>query len=192
MKRNVQGWILFAFALPGVLVGYLWLLLLCVVYVAEWKSLRFQGAGVLTARTRQWAAEYWGFSTTLGRAVLYHPNSYDDTPLILDRRVERHEFVHIKQWEDELVQAFLVGLVSALVTGNWWLFVGIWCSGVAWKLPNFVTAVLRYGWRGLYRDTEHERSAYGQTDILGLVPGSDTKSWDELRDEQRERQKTVL
>jgi hypothetical protein len=57
-------------------------------------------------------------------------------------------------------------------------------------VTNFVTAVLRFGWKGIYRDTEHERSAYGQTDFIRR--GSEGKSWDMLRDEHREQQENLL
>jgi hypothetical protein len=166
--------------------------------MADWSSLRFQGAGVLTARTKKWAAKFWGYSTTVGRAILYHPVAYDDTPAI-DNRTERHEFVHIKQWEDDCFAAFFGGLLLAVL--GWllldydamqgfatWTFV--WCLGVARMLPNFATGVLRYGWKGIYRDTEHERSAYAQTDFVHQAALN--KSWDVLRDEHREAQKGLL
>ena len=118
MNSNVGNWVLFVVALPAVVLGYLWLLLLCAVRVAEWGSLRWQGVGVLTARTTEKAAKKWGFSTTIGRAVLYHPAAYDET-VEVDSRIERHEFVHIRQWEDAclwgLVGGVLVAAVAALV-----------------------------------------------------------------------------
>ncbi len=57
-------------------------------------------------------------------------------------------------------------------------------------LTNFGTAVARYGWKGIYRDTEHERSAYAQTDFVRQAALG--KSWEELRDEFREAQKGLL
>jgi hypothetical protein len=195
LKNNVQGWVLFAFALPAVIVGYLWLLLLCLLWVGKWSTLRFQGAGVLTVRSRDWAAKFWGFSTTIGRAVLYHPSAYDGTAE-LDNRVEHHEFVHIKQWEDACMASFLGGLIVALVgwtalglnAGNGLtLWALVWSMGAVTFLPNFLTAVLRYGLKGIYRDTEHERSAYACTDIR-----SDGKSWEQERDEQgKQRDKAI-
>lgn len=196
MKNNPQGWVLFGLALPAVIIGWLWLLVLCILFVAEWSSLRFQGAGVLTARTRKRAAKFWGYSTTVGHAILYHPLAYDDTPAV-DNRTERHEFVHIKQWEDALAASFLGGAVVATVgwalldmnagqgIASWAL---IWCLGVAAMLPNFFTAVMRYGWKGIYRDTEHERSAYAQTDLIH----QSIASWDQLRDEHRKVQEGLL
>lgn len=198
MKNNPQGWVLFALSLPAVVLGYLFILLLCLVWVAEWKSLRFQGAGVLTTRTRKWAAKFWGYSTTLGRGILYHPIAYDDTPEV-DNRTERHEFVHIKQWEDACAWSFLGGLLTgALAAGIAGLTVGesmavwmiAWFLGIATKSTNFLTAVLRYGPKGIYRDTEHERSAYAQTDFVSQAALG--KDWEAMRDEHREAQKGLL
>lgn len=198
MKSNAQGWVLFALSLPAVIVGYLWLFILCITSVAEWKSLRFQGAGVLTARTRAKLVKFWGFSTTVGRAVLYHPDAYDETPII-DNRTESHEFVHIKQWEDACTWGFMGGALTAGVAAgiasmSGWEFLAawmaIWCFSVAHPLTNYLTAVLRYGWKGIYRDTEHERSAYAQTDLVRGVGNG--KSWDELRDEHRAWQKDLI
>jgi len=186
MKREARSWILFVTSLPGVVVGYAWLLLLCLLFVAEWRSLMFQGAGVLVARTRPKAARFWGFSTTVGRAILYHPNIYDGTRE-LENRVERHEFVHIRQFEDDLLRSLLTALVIWFATGSAWSLL-LWPAGLLAMVPNFITAVLRFGWKGIYRDTEHERSAYAQTDIV-YVAG---KGWDELREEERARQEGLL
>jgi hypothetical protein len=198
VKNNPQGWVLFALALPAVVLGYVWIILLCILFMAEWKSLRFQGAGVLTTRTRKWAAKFWGYSTTLGRAILYHPYAYDETPEI-DNRTERHEFVHIKQWEDALAWSFIAGLLTATLAallagidvGEFFAVWGIgWVLGVATKATNFLTAMLRYGPKGVYRDTEHERSAYAQTDYVRQAALG--KGWDQLRDEHREAQEGLL
>lgn len=203
MKNNPQGWILFAFALPAVVVGWLWMLLLLLCFVAEWKSLRVQGAGVLTARSRPWAAAFWGWSTTVGRAILYHPSAYDETAAI-DAPIEKHEFVHIKQWEDALLASFFGGLVVAIVgwsclgmdsyqgSAAWTL---VWCLGVVAMVPGYVSAVLRYGWKGVYKDAEIERSAYGQTDIVRVLQEDGNwsyASWGDLRDAARQQQQGLL
>lgn len=196
MKPNPQGWVLFTLSLPAVVLGYAWMALLLLSFVADWSTVRWQGAGVLTARTRGWAARFWGFSTTLGRAILYHPTAYDNTPEI-DSRVERHEFVHLRQWEDACVWAFVGGLCSAGLAA-WWgsltvaQFFAVW--GIIWllspltKVTNFVTAVLRHGWKGIYWDTEHERSAFAQTDLIRHLG----KSWEEVRDEVRKSQGGII
>ena len=59
------------------------------------------------------------------------------------------------------------------------------------KATNFISAVLRYGPKGIYRDAEHERSAYAQTDLLRFLAG-DAKSWEELRDAERAAQKDII
>ena len=186
MKTNAQSWTLFAISLPGVVVGYAWLLLLCLLFVAEWRSLMFQGAGVLVARTHPKAARFWGFSTTVGRAILYHPHVYDGTRE-LEGRVERHEFVHVRQFEDDQLRSLLTALVIWFATGSAWSLV-LWPAGLLAMVPNFLTAFLRFGRKGLYRDAEHERSAYAQTDIVRVTG----KGWDQLRDEDRARQEGIL
>ncbi len=192
--RRLGSWVLFGFTAPwGLTVGYGWLLLLCVIGLAEWKAIRFQGAAVLTTKWKpRWAAKF-GFTTTVGRAVIYDPSWYDAT-IAVDNRVEKHEFVHIAQIEDLMVLSFVVGLVAAVVTGSWQLGALLWWSGGAWQLPNFVTAFIRYGWKGAYRDTEHERSAYAQTTEWSrpLLPDGVRKSWADFRDEHRKGQKGIL
>jgi hypothetical protein len=187
MKNNVPGWVLFALTCPLVL-GWVWLLIMCVFRRVEWSSLRFQGAGVLVGRKTKKADT--GFSTTIGRAMAMSRREYDDTKAF-DGPIERHEVVHIKQYEDDVLTALLVGLVAGAADNNWGLGFGIYVSGVAWMLPNYVTAVMRYGWKGAYRDTEHERSAYAQTDMVRALGGEHT-SWDEMRDEARKKQEGLL
>ena len=202
MKANVLGWVLYALTIPIAIVGYVWMGILIITWMADVKSIRFQGAGVITAKTRDWA-KWWGFSTTIGRCILYHPRAYDDTPAI-DNRTELHEFVHIRQFED----AALWGLVGgAIISGvaTWfsgmsgWEFLAVWM--VSWflmmasMLTNFVTAIMRFGWKGIYRDSEHERSAYAQTDIIAVLKADGNwtyKNWEELRDKAREKQKGLL
>lgn len=191
---RLGSWLLYPFTLPWSLtVGYGWVLGACLIGIAEWRHLRFQGAAVLTTKWKPRVASKFGFSTTIGRGIIYDPAWYDETAAI-DNRVEKHEFVHVAQIEDLMVLSFVVGLVVALLTGNWWLGLGLWWSGGAWQLPNFVTAVIRWGLRGLYRDTEHERSAYAQTQEWSrtLLPEDARKSWADFRDEHRKRQKGLL
>lgn len=103
-------------------------------------------------------AERWPYSTTIGRAILLHPNASDDT-------IE-HELVHVRQHEDLVFIAWLVGIAVELVTWNRypWLAVGIWWSAGLWQLPMYVTSMLRHGRRNCYLDAEHERAAYAQTE----------------------------
>lgn len=193
MKR-LGSWLLYPFTVPWTLtVGYGWVLGACLIGLAEWSSLRFQGAAVLTARWRPKFAKRFGFSTTIGRGIIYDPMWYDET-VAVDNRVEKHEFVHVAQIEDLMVLSFVVGLGIALVTGDWWLGLGVWWSGGGWQLPNFVTAVIRWGSKGLYKDTSHERHAYSETQEWSrlILPEDGRRSWADFRDEERERQKGVL
>jgi hypothetical protein len=160
---KVGKWFLYALALPWtLLVGYMWVLLMFCTYAAH--NLRMEEYGLLTAEWRPWAANIWRYSTTLGRGIIYWPGVRRAKPEMELGRTERHERVHVRQVEDLMFLSFAVGLVAALASGNWLLGFGIWTSGGAWQLPNFLAAVMRGG--DIYRDTEHERSAYAQTDVL--------------------------
>lgn len=117
-----------------------------------------------------YARNIWKYGTTLAYGIIYAPGALpEDDTTEDDTRHERHEDVHVRQGQDEVVLGFLVGLVVAIGmwvhadigTGfAWWA--AVWMSSVTWRLPNMLTAVLRGG--HVYRDAEHERSAYAQTD----------------------------
>lgn len=174
---------MYAVTLPWtVTVGYGWVLLMCLVWAAEWESVRFQGTAVLTTRWRKWAANIWGYSTTLGRGIIYHPSHVDDDVKI-DTVLERHEHVHIRQIEDLMLLSLVIGIVVTFLTGVWWHGIVVWWSGGMWQLPNFATAALR-GWNA-YRDSEHELSAYSRTNIISERHIG--KSWETMRAEERGR-----
>lgn len=156
---RIGNWILFIVSLPSaVLIGWIVVILSLVFFFAHKPKLA--PYGVLTATWRPWWAKRWNYSTTIGRGILYHPIVADGTPHIIDSNVEKHEMVHIRQAEDRILLALIIGTIVFLVTGNWILGLALWVSGMAWQLPNFITAPLRGG--HVYRDTEHERSAYAQ------------------------------
>lgn len=160
--------LLFLLTLPsGVIYGWLVVIFSMIFYMAH--KPKFTYYGVLTAQWRPWFAERWNYSTTFGKGIIYHPSSLTSMGIV-DRRIEQHELVHVRQAEDRTVLALIIGLIVFAVTGNWILGLILWMSGTAWQLPNFLTAVLRGG--HIYRDTEHERSAYAQTDVRDGV-----KSW---------------
>lgn len=201
MKPNAQGWVLFGTSTPAVILGYLAYALSVALFLTDVKSTRMQGAGVVTAKSRGWVADRFGYSITIGRFILYHPRVFDDT-VEIDGRVEKHEFVHIRQWEDAVMWGLVGGGIGALLgvwlvdlsamqaLGMWWIS---WALSVATMLTNFITAVLREGWKGIYRDTEHERSAYAQTDVIRLLrQHGDYRSWEEMRDEARGLQEGLL
>tara|TARA_R100000656_G_scaffold104176_1_gene76182 strand:+ start:222580 stop:223212 length:633 start_codon:yes stop_codon:yes gene_type:complete len=200
---QVTAWIRFAFTAPWALVGWLWVVVMCfVVWAADFKKLRFEGAGILTAEWRPWAARFWPFSTTIGRGIIFFPGARDASDE-MDERLERHERIHIWQVEDLMLLSFIIGLVVSFCTGDFLLGFFLWWSGGLWQLPNFATALLRFGhtlrwptegkWHEklagflkdlflgvAYRDSEHERSAYAQT---SLWPNG--QSWFEAREGQR-------
>jgi hypothetical protein len=94
-----------------------------------------------------------------------------------------------------MLLSLILGFIMGFYTGNFLFGFFLWTSGGLWQLPNFLTAMLRYGhllsWPTVgsfgdrlkafigslflqiaYRYSEHERSAYAQTDI-----GADGLSW---------------
>jgi len=157
---KVGNWILFAFCLPYLcLVSYFVVALSVVLFLA--KKPQMLPYGILIAQWRPWWGKIWKYSTTFGRSIIYHPNVVDEETGKIISTTEAHEMIHVRQAEDRIVLAFFVGLVVFLVTGNWILGLALWASGGFWQLPNFLTALLRGG--HVYRDAEHERSAYSQT-----------------------------
>lgn len=193
MKNNVGGWILFGISLPAVIAGHLYVLLACCLFFAEFKSIRYQGAGVITSRFRPWFSNRWKYSTTLGRGIVYGPWAYDESTDI-DNRTEMHEFVHIRQFENSCAWGLIGGLLTTIVA--WLLGLGagegfalwgfIWALSWTQNVVNMLTAVLVYGWKGIYRDSEHERSAYAQTDLIRFMQNEKVPvSWEVLRDEAR-------
>lgn len=169
-------WILLPLSLPTALASWLALVLLGLGFAHRY---RIAPGLILTAAWRPWVPTR--FSVTLGRAVVYTPLAYDDTAAA-DNRTERHEAVHVRQAEDENLKALLVALAVWLTTGHWMLALCIWCSGGLWLFVHNMAAVIRYGFANAYRDAEHERSAYAQTDL----PRALGKSWEDLRDAARE------
>ena len=137
-------------------LGYLFPLLMVAVFAA--KDLRFVENAVLAATWRPWVTRFWKYSTTLARGMVFHP--------LAGSRTVAHELVHVNQQEDRVLLALVISIVWAICDGNglesWALHLAVWSSGVLWQVPNFLTAVLRGG--HVYRDAEHERSAYAQTD----------------------------
>lgn len=145
--RHILTWPLY--------LGWLWPLAMVALRQAE--DLRIWDDGVLRATWRivDGKERGFGYSQTFGRGMVMRP---DASP-----RLKSHEYVHVRQFEDVVLTALVVAVVVALGTLNaWWLL--LWPSGFAWMLPNFLGAVLRGG--HIYRDAEHERSAYAQTDVV--------------------------
>jgi len=200
--QTAFSWIRFAFTIPWTLVCWLLVVFAVALQLADVRKLRFEGTGILTTEWRPWVAKVYPFSVTLGRAMIFYPDDRSSSDGLNDR-LETHELVHIAQIEDMMLTSLLVGGSVALATGDPLLGFFIWWSGGLWQLPNFATAILRWGhlvrWptegsfsarlktfvRNLfvgvaYRDNEHERSAYAQTDVR-----ADGSSWTTDRDKSR-------
>lgn len=198
-------YVLFAFTAPwSVIVGWGWLLLLfCVGAV---KDFRWEGTLVLTAVFRDWVVKprmlpwspknkagekvkipLWRYSTTLGRAIAYQPSARAPEGAAWTR-TQHHEHVHVRQVEDRMMWSFVTGLLAMLIAGpttNWGLgitlFVVLWFIGGLSQSTNWLTAKMRGG--DFYRDSEHELSAYAQTDAWG----PEGESWLEWQAKQRAR-----
>ena len=152
-----MSYVLFAITAPWSLtVGWSWVLLMRLFAATD---LRWEPGLVLTAEWRPWAARIWRYSTTLGRGIIYQSRHREAGKWT---SIQAHEHVHIRQIEDAMALSLVLGLIVGGVTGNWWLGAVLWWSGGMHQLPNFLTAMLRGG--NAYRDSEHERSAYAQTD----------------------------
>lgn len=130
-----------------------WLFPLLMLMTGAAHRLHFLDNAVLAAYWRPWVTKFWKYSTTFSRGMVLQP--------CVSPRTLRHELVHVRQAEDGVLLALVIGILVSLVELDpWWAL--MWPSGIAWQLPNFLGALLRKG--HLYRDTEHERSAYAQTD----------------------------
>lgn len=172
----MKSWILFIFTLPWALST--WLLGLLSILTGFATKPRFVGAGILTLEWRAWWIKHWKYSTTIGRCIWFRPDRRDPAAF-LDERIERHEMTHVRQIEDLMLLSLIWGIIGVFYTHSWWAGLLIWWSGGMWQLPDFITAWLRYG--NFYRDTEHERSAYAQTDL-----DPDGSSWWVARDSKRD------
>jgi hypothetical protein len=165
-------WILVALDAPGVLLGWLWVGLMMAIGAA--KAPKLEEQLILTAEWRPWVRKIWRYSTTLGRGIVYQPH-HRTRP-----RIPAHERVHVRQGADDSVRALVIGAILTAATLEP-VFMLLWPTGQLWRATNFLTAWLR-GF-DLYRGAEHERSAYGQTDL-----GPDGSSWLE-RQLEAERQR---
>jgi hypothetical protein len=187
--------VLYAVCLPFTLtVSYPAVLLACLVGLAH--KLHLEPDGVLTATWRPSFAKHWPFSTTLGYGMIFHPSADRGLVDVTDTRIEKHERVHTFQIQDQMVVSLLLGGAFLAFWGGPYISLGIWWSGGTWQLTNFLTAILRHGPEDLipgepksllkryidnaYRQSEHERSAYAQTDMVAQLGGHNA-SWQDLQ-----------
>jgi len=169
-----------------VFLGWLYPLLMFVLITA--RDLRMSD-GILMATWRDWVIEakrfpaiihwpfgiktvindkehrsWWKYSTTLAAGMVLQP---DPDPVTI-----QHEGIHVRQCRVLVLLGLVLGLIVSGVEGNWWWLLGLWLPGglALYKLPGFLVPILEGG--HVYRDAEHERSAYAQTD-----PQAGGKSW---------------
>jgi len=145
-------WPLIIFTLPTLLQGYLIGLLAFMFGLV--KNPRFE-RGVLQWDWRPWFERRWNYSTTIGACMGLHSRRGEYT--------EYHEFIHIRQYEDMNLLAAVLGGLCCIV--SWKLGLILWASsGALWLLPNFISGWIRNG--DPYMGSEHELSAYAQTEIV--------------------------
>lgn len=172
-----MNYVLFLFTLPWSLVGWAWILLLRLFGFVE--NLRWEGTAVLVGTFTPRATAIWRYSTTLARAIAYQPHHVLG-PVGTWSQVQEHEHVHIRQVEDRMTWSLALGLVLLLIVGlhdvslGLWVFFIVWITGGFSQVANWLTAAMRGG--DAYRDSEHELSAYAQTDRWG-PEGESWKDW---------------
>lgn len=150
----------------SLILGYAFLFLATALLFAH--KIKLKAA---TAQWRPWFASRFKYSTTVGSAIIFNPNHLGDES---ELRIRAHEKVHIRQFEDDAVFFVLLAAweVVAFLSPLWVRLV--FTVPVLWLLlyvAKWLNAWLRGG--HVYRDAEHERSAYAQTDTH-LTGG---KSW---------------
>jgi hypothetical protein len=127
------------------------------------QNISLSKGSVILADITPRGARIWRYSTTLGRVILVHPDVYE-AQLVAD--VLAHEHVHVRQHEDNMLVACLLGIALAPFLQPFWLAFVVWWSGGLWPLLSYVTAGIRYGKRWMYMGAEIERSAYAQNEYL--------------------------
>jgi hypothetical protein len=175
---KLGSWILLITSAQSFLLGHLYVGAALLFGFARKPA--YEPGLVLTAEWRDWMDQRCRYSITIGRGIIYSPKRRDD-PEQVNTLLERHERKHIWQQEDCAFMATLVGGTVAAVTGDWILGLMIWASAIFWLAVNFIIAGIRFhdfSYEGMYRNAEHERSAYAQCDLIRHLG----KSWEELRE----------
>jgi hypothetical protein len=175
--HRTGGWTTFILTLPASALGYAWFAVCLGLFLAE--RPQHVDYGIVRAQWRPWFARLWRFSTTIGRAMIFHPGHLDHEGL------EAHEQVHIRQFEDAALMGMLIMVGIVWVDPSaYWAALAMWALSPVIKVMHFVGAMLRGEGRaasreargfgkpiawfmGVYRGSEHERSAYAQTDPRG-------------------------
>lgn len=136
-------------------LGWLFPLLFTACFFA--KDLKLIDDGILVATWRPWVVKRWRYSMAFSAGFVLHPAP----SLESFARTLAHERVHVRQTEDGALVGLLLGLTITLIEMNPWYMV-LWPLLMWGKTLGWLGAVLRGG--HVYRDAEHERSAYAQTD----------------------------
>lgn len=149
----------FAISIPTYVAGFGYVGLMLALGFAH--KPRIRGRAMPVAVWRPWWAKIWRYSTTVGRGMCLHPRHVDGGDD--DARIWDHERVHVRQHED-LAAMGAGALALFALQGDWWLGVQAWHLSQAGSLFSLLMAGLRLGWANAYREAEHERAAYSQTD----------------------------
>lgn len=136
-------------------LGWLFPILAVCCFAAT--NLRLLSDGVLVATWRPWVASRWKYSMAFSAGLVLQPGGLNVTARTID-----HELVHVRQTEDGALLGLLLGVVVSLIEMNPWYLL-LWPLLMFGKTLGWLGAVLRGG--HVYRDAEHERSAYAQTDM---------------------------
>lgn len=146
-------------SVPTFLLGYAYVGLAIALGLAH--QPRVEGELVAVATWRPWWAKRWRYSTTVGRGMCLSPKAVES------ERIWQHEMVHVRQTEDACAQAALAAIALWFVGTPWWAALALWIVAPASLAVNLGTSALRHGIAGAYRQSEHERAAYSETDHLG-------------------------
>jgi hypothetical protein len=158
-------WILHITSLPALIGSWLFFAILCAITAV--KNPTLEPGLILSGYWAPWVSRFWRYSNAFGRVTIYQHKLISGDPSSA-KRVRTHEQTHIRQSDDDMLKAFLVGVVAGLCAWNYWLFIGIWCSGFVWLMVHYLASMFRYGanrMQRVYRQAEHERAAYAQSDL---------------------------
>lgn len=180
MTSSPFRWTLWILSLPwnalvlvaGAITGFWWWA------ARSWRLDWSEGVPILCGVWRDWIDKdpddpsdtgFWRYSTTFGHVILFQRRHLEGRN---GERLQQHERRHVRQLEDEALRAFVLGVIVVVATDDWLLAIALVATAYAHLATNFLSALLRGG--NPYRDAEHERSAYAQTDV-----GPDGRSWEE-------------
>lgn len=184
-EHSFGNWILFGFTAQHAVISYFLGLLSMITFFTH--APRFEGAGILSLRLRDWFSKKSGkdedgtedkgfsrYSSTLFRTIFWHESRPVPETIAeeLDSRHERHERKHIHQFEDACVQGFFLGmaLASCLWVFGW--HTEAWQPALVWELTwllmplmltaTWFTALLRYGPSAKVRPNGEKRTWFAR------------------------------